>query len=420
MGNIGEPLSLLVEFADTVIEMWHRCLSERYHAPISDLVSLLLHTLNLHAVEVVPHVIASLVPVCATTCRLVVLPRLNTTGGNISDHPDVTVRQLCLSINVPQCLSLLYLAALACLPEPCHEAESAAFATPDPQLDFWRAMELDFVLTMLSPKQPETDWMAMMSLLRTSVSPSSIGPAVSSVAGSEVDRRDPRIGSPTATLLDCVSTFLYEPPLWAAGGFAKDIAARSAALGTLTAFATSHFGLLQIAMSDVTIPRLVTLLCWAVDRLYDADLPLTAKKVDGIDASGPGDKMDVDKPETMAQKGPKAQDTATGSRATADSNLDVVIDTWSLLSRLVSQATWLLHLIVTSPQTADVANTSAKLAASYGGSQRYFLTLARLNFAEEDLVLEAGIDADTVELAHELLELAVTPDEGEEISEVFD
>jgi hypothetical protein len=46
--------------------------------------------------------------------------------------------------------------------------------------------------------------------------------------------------------------------------------------------------------------------------------------------------------------------------------------------------------------------------------------LARLNFAEEDLVLEAGIDAETVELAHELLELAVTPDEGEEISEMFD
>ncbi|KAH6612845.1 hypothetical protein B0J18DRAFT_69662 [Chaetomium sp. MPI-SDFR-AT-0129] len=419
MGNIGEPLSLLVEFADTVIEMWHRCLSERYHAPISDLISLLLHTLSLHAVEVVPHLIASLVPVCATTCRLVVLPRLNTADGNISDHPDVTVRQLCLSINVAQCLSLLYLAALACLPEPCRKAESAEFGISDPQGDFWRAMELDFILTMLSPKQPETDWMAMMTLLRTSVSPSSIGPAVSSATGSEAERRDPRIGSSTATLLDCVSTFLYQPPLWATSGLVKDIAARSAALGTLTAFATSQFGLLQIAMSDVAIPRLVTVLCWAVDRLYDADLPLTAKKVDDMDAPGLGDKMDIDNPETMAQKGSKAQDTAIDSPATADSNLDIVSDTSSLLARLVSQATWLLHLIVTSPETADVANTSAKLAASYGGSQRYFLTLARLNFAEEDLVLEAGIDVDTVELAHELLELAVTPDEGEEISEVF-
>jgi hypothetical protein len=45
--------------------------------------------------------------------------------------------------------------------------------------------------------------------------------------------------------------------------------------------------------------------------------------------------------------------------------------------------------------------------------------LARLTFAEEDLVLEAGIDSRTVELAHELLEMAVTPDEGEGVGEVF-
>jgi hypothetical protein len=61
----------------------------------------------------------------------------------------------------------------------------------------------------------------------------------------------------------------------------------------------------------------------------------------------------------------------------------------------------------------------AKLAASHGGSHRYLITLARLAFAEEDLVLEAGISARTVELAHDLLELAVTPDEGEGVGEVF-
>jgi hypothetical protein len=79
----------------------------------------------------------------------------------------------------------------------------------------------------------------------------------------------------------------------------------------------------------------------------------------------------------------------------------------------------LLHFLVTNPRTADVANTATKLAASHGGSQRHLLSLARLTFAEEDLVLEAGIDAETVELAHELLELAVTPDEGEKVAEMF-
>jgi hypothetical protein len=106
--------------------------------------------------------------------------------------------------------------------------------------------------------------------------------------------------------------------------------------------------------------------------------------------------------------------------ALAEENMEPPPDPMSLLYHIIAQATWLLHFLVTDPRTADVANTSAKLAASHGGSQRYFFTLARLNFAEEDLVLEAGIDAETVELAHELLELAVTPDEGEEISAMFD
>jgi hypothetical protein len=130
--------------------------------------------------------------------------------------------------------------------------------------------------------------------------------------------------------------------------------------------------------------------------------------------------MDLDQQDPNATEEMQV-DGADGEAANiVEETLDATPDPMNLLYNIISQATWLLHLLVTDPRTSDVANTSAKLAASHGGSQRYFLTLARLNFAEEDLVIEAGIDAETVELAHELLELAVTPDEGEEISEMFD
>ena len=33
--------------------------------------------------------------------------------------------------------------------------------------------------------------------------------------------------------------------------------------------------------------------------------------------------------------------------------------------------------------------------------------------------MEAGIESEVAEMAHELLEMAVTPDEGEAVSEVF-
>ena len=399
-----------------MLELWHQCLSERYYGPISYLVGLILYTLELNAVDVAPHVISSLIPVCATTCRLVAVPRLS--SADLPEHPDAVVRQLCLNIDVTQCLSLLYLAAVACLPQPL--GESGALN----QMEFWRTMEFDFVLMMLSPKHPEADWLAMMSLLRTSVVLDSIGPIPSSATGSSSSGRA-EVRSPNtvaATLIDCVSSFLCEPPRWATPpGSVKDMVARSAALGTLTTLATSPFGALQIADSEVAIPRLVTALCWAIDRLYDSEPPPPkAERKKGAGETRAGDEMDLEQPNSSATEEMQVDEADGEAAADIFEQDSAEPEPAVLLSQIISQTTWLLHFLVTDPRTADATKMSAKLAASYGGSQRYFLTLARLNFAEEDLVLEAGIDAETVELAHELLELAVTPDEGEEIGEMFD
>ncbi|KAK3903486.1 hypothetical protein C8A05DRAFT_14554 [Staphylotrichum tortipilum] len=420
MGNPGEPLGLLVDFADMLIEMWHRCLSEKYHGPIYHLVSLLLYTLELNAVGVAPHIISSLIPVCATTCRLV----HNTVDSDLPEQPDAVARQLCLGIDVTQCLLLLHLAALGCLSHPARESGASDPPTPSPQLDFWRTMELDFVLMMLARKHSEADWLTMMSMLHTSAGPDSIGPIPSSATDPPGGRAKVH-GGPGAvalTLIDCVSSFLCEPPRWATlGGSVKGMVARSAALETLTTLATSPFGVLQIAESDVAIPRLVTILSWAVDRLYDLDLPRSlGEPKKPAPRPGKGDAMDVDGPDPNATQEMHVDKPQDAPAPAPEEALHAEPDPRSLLCRIISRGTALLHFLVTDPRTSDVANTSTKLAASHGGSQRYFLTLARLNFAEEDLVLESGIDADTVELAHELLELAATPDEGEEIGEMFD
>lgn len=62
---------------------------------------------------------------------------------------------------------------------------------------------------------------------------------------------------------------------------------------------------------------------------------------------------------------------------------------------------------------------SKKLSVIPGGNQKYLLALARLNFSEEDSVLEAGIDPDVATCALELLELSVTPEEGDAIHAAF-
>ncbi|KAL1843227.1 hypothetical protein VTJ49DRAFT_2558 [Mycothermus thermophilus] len=425
LGHPGDPQSLLVEFADIVLELWHRCLSEKYHGPIYHLAALITYTLQLNAIDVAPHIIPSLVPVCATTCKLVVLPRLKIPDGDLTAHADPGVRQLCLHIDVVQCLSVLHIAALGCLSSPVQDTGPAEPPRPSPQEDYWRSLELDFILMMLAPSTPETEWLTMMSILRTSVMPDSIGPIPlpPTESGGRRAETTTREGV-AAVLIDCVTSYLCEPPQWATTGTAKHVTARAAALATLAAFVMSPFGALQIAESSEAIPRLVAGLCWAIDRLYDSDLPVERGQATGPTGNqGPAGSgpMDVDTPgaaaSAVADASPEKDAQWVGA---VGDGLSEEVHPMSLLCRIISQATALLHFLVTDPRTSEVANISTKLAAAHGGAQRYFLTLARLNFAEEDLVLEAGIDADTVERAHELLELAVTPDEGEEIGEMFD
>lgn len=89
------------------------------------------------------------------------------------------------------------------------------------------------------------------------------------------------------------------------------------------------------------------------------------------------------------------------------------------LYRTISQCVTLIHTLATDAWTANLADITRKLSLSHGGSQRYLIALGRLILAEEDTVMEAGIEGEVVEAAHELLEMAVTLDKGEIVSEAF-
>ncbi|KAM7183664.1 Protein of unknown function (DUF3636) domain containing protein [Naviculisporaceae sp. PSN 640] len=446
MGSPQEPLRLLVDFAELMIDMWRQCLSERYYSPIYYLAALVSYTLQLNAAAVAPHIISSLVPVCSTTCQLVALPRFNSVDGNISDHPDSVVRQLLLDIDVTQSLSILYIAALGCLNPTCSSDDTTSqgpngdVTLPlqySPQTEFWKAMELEFVMMMLHPKHPEVDWFGMLSLLWTSVLPTSIGP-IPNPATSATHFANGRPELETLEfaafgIIDRVSSFLVEPPRWVVVGTEKDLVIRLSILKTLILFATSDFGVVHLARSDVALPRLVTVLCWGIDKLYDAKVPylspqpasateqITGGALEQIPGAGDpvpvldADLMQLDPPARhVGDAGSGAEENSNGEEEEND-NTKVP----GLLLSLISQAILLLHTLVTGPRTANLANITAKLAAAQGASHRYLITLTRLNFAEEELVLERGIDAETVELAHELLELAMTPDEGESVGELF-
>lgn len=442
LGDPHDPMRLLIDFCDMLIDLWNQCLREKYYEPIYDLVALITFILQLNTISVAPYIASTLIPVAQTSIFLLAVPRFESPSGDLTTSVDETIQHLILNIDTEGTLQLMYLVGLGCadsyLLNPEHPLNLGP-ARDSPQRLFWKLLRIDFVLVLLSPKQQRDDFLGMLSLLCTSCLPDSIGP----VTGDP--ERDPAFVA--QALIERVSKIMQEPSRWSApgestGSFGRQqCIVRLAALRTLMAFAQSGLGARQLALSDVAIPRLVSVLCAAIDALYDMDVPVELFQAGLYDDEdeGPGPTKAIGRklpagPEEMqgitrddgTANQPIALDddddddddaAAVQSLPPSDSTLDSCPT--HLLYTIVSSTILLLHTLVTDPATSAHTDMRAKLSTSHGASQKYLLTLSRLNYAEEDLVLEAGIDPGTFDRANDLLDLAITPDEAEGVREVF-
>ncbi|KAI1431473.1 hypothetical protein GGR50DRAFT_689674 [Xylaria sp. CBS 124048] len=346
-GDPNDPTQLPIQFCLEVIRLWDACRKEGCLAPITELVSLTVLTLQLQTVALAPYIAPTLLPVAMDACYEVAIPRFNNSvPGDPTDETFVKFRD---HIDTNKILSLLYLTALGCATS---EPTAGSFASP--AVEFWNSVHIHFILMLLNRKQPVNDFVATLRLLCTSVFPDSIGPI-------NPDKPPEVVAQ---LLIDRISAHLTETPRWDVNETQlREV--RLAVLQTLAAFARSHFGLAQLSKHDWVIPRLVTLLSYCIEELYDGDMQYSSADEDHG------------------------------------------------LQRLVAHTVLLLHMIVTNLSSGDPMDVSAKLSKTTGGSQKYLLSLSRLNFTD-DLVPE-----DTAELAHELLELAVTSEAGEELGEFF-
>ncbi|KAJ6787880.1 hypothetical protein PWT90_10992 [Aphanocladium album] len=380
MGNPHQSMQLQVDFAEIVILLWSRCFEEQYWAPIKYLMPLLSFTFQLHVTSVAPLVARSLVPIAQSTiCLVADALQSRSPDGSFANQQEYKYYEE--HIDTVEAMSLLHMCALAC----ATSHDDVQNGLEHGLASFWKLMSLDMVLILLSPKQRFHDIVNMLDLLSTSSLPESIGPIT--------EEKDPQLVA--RIIIERVSARLIEGPRSPHTQVQKKTI-RATALRTLIAFARYPFGALQLAIHDNALPRLMTCLSTSIDELYDQ--PISSALLP--DAPSPADEDGYSGSSLSASK-------ITDASATVE------------LSRIISQCVLLIHALVTDPYTADAADMSRKLSVFHGGSQRQLLALGRLTFAEEDLIMEAGIDSEIVEAAHELLELAVSPDEGEVVSEAF-
>ncbi|EJT78465.1 hypothetical protein GGTG_03565 [Gaeumannomyces tritici R3-111a-1] len=432
LGSPQDPIRLLIDFCLLIIELWRRCLEEMYYEPIYDLVALVSFTLRLRTVQVAPHIVAYLLPIAQSTVNLVAVPRFDSVDGDLSSNPDPGVQRVLASVDTTPILGLMYLAALGCAGAPPDLVDGQDPASP--LLQYWTMIQPEFILALLSPKQKPDDFLGALALLSTSALQSSLGPVV-------LDN-DPSkdVHVIAEVLISRISYSLSDPPCWVPKRSRRMCEVKLAALQTLIAFARTSFGLAKLTQSDRAIPRLVTVLSVTLDMLYDMEIPTSAFPLDDLRPAPSRELPPQDEPQDPnvtqedLQAGASVPSKESPGAGAAIDAAPIPVSTednhppTALLHAIISASVLLLHTVVTAiPSEEEVndagvnssSNVAAKLAAWQGGSQRYLLTLARINFAEEDLVLEAGIDSETAELANELLELAVTPDEGEGVRNVF-
>ncbi|KAJ4422890.1 hypothetical protein N0V82_002416 [Gnomoniopsis sp. IMI 355080] len=422
LGDPHDPIRLLIDFCDMIIDLWDQCLREKYYEPIYDLVALITFILQLNTISVAPYIASTLIPVAHTTIYLLAVPRFESQNGDLSTNPDETIQHLSLNIDTEGVLQLMYLAALGCVDSYLLDPAQPLNLGPDrdsPQRLYWKLMQIDFVLVMLSHKQPRDEFLGMLSLLCTSCLPTSVGPITS----------DPERGPDfvAQALIERVSKIMHMPMLWVMTPPAtvapfghRSCVIRLAALRALMAFAQSSLGAKQLALSDMAIPRLVNVLCGAIDALYDMDVPVDLCQYASSKPDDKKDAMTAEQTKALGEKDAMSEDendTVVHELATPSMVLDP--DPTPLLYTMISSIILLLHTLVTDPATSEYTDMRAKLSTSHGASQKYLLTLSRLNFAEEDLVLEAGIDPGTCDRANDLLDLAITPDEAEGVRTVF-
>ncbi|CZR64986.1 related to protein UVS-3 (presumed DNA repair and checkpoint control protein) [Phialocephala subalpina] len=107
---------------------------------------------------------------------------------------------------------------------------------------------------------------------------------------------------------------------------------------------------------------------------------------------------------TSMTRSPAASRALAGHPKAMGLFVNLVSEEMDNLARLISLAMRLLYHLVTKHENIDMQR---KLAAVPGGPQKYLLCLSRLNYADDDLLLESGIDPDATPFAAEMLDMYV-------------
>ncbi|KAJ5937208.1 hypothetical protein N7454_004863 [Penicillium verhagenii] len=345
----------VVEYMHTIGPLWQRALTERFYEPVSRFMALVRYILRMNDIPL-QKLINPLLTVLQDSVEVNAVPRFRYSPAAREKARVIRPVPTPQSDLQPLVDSTEALRLL-------YQIASELLHAKNVLDDFWRNIRHTFTLVMLHPSQPLKDIVLILRLLSTSIRPESFGPIMPSQGEQNDIQR---------WIVDRLSFMFSEraqPDEGVEPYTPQDICAmRLEVLLLLEALAfnpaapTREHGSAIIAAHPNALARLFRSMHDELDALY---------------ASPPEQELRV-----------------------------------ALVNGLMRLVFGVIR------RHGSSINMQEKLSRVPGSKQKHLVVLTRLAFCDGS-VLEAGIDDETVDMAHDLLEEWTNPQEAELLAEVF-
>jgi hypothetical protein len=350
--------NLALRIASIFLDLWQRCLDERYYGPTSLILDAVHFILACEPAESAVKIAERAVPLIIAAVDLVSLPVLNAAklgGKAVASLHTPAQRDLASKIDVVDCLGLLYVIATSCI----------SSVDPENSVRLWKAIPSGVPLMLLNKEYPGPQITLMLRILSTSVLASSLGP-IAAEDESQANIEDALVSRLTNMFIETPKSILdpvalADTPVVVSEADLWEL--RLLVLMVLTQFSTPEHGSVRLAQNRLCIGRLIKYLDYSITSLYRQPLSPT-------------------------------QDLKIGS---------------------VNATMKLIYHIASCNPGFDI---KSKLVNTLGGHHAYLVALTRLAFSE-GLVLEAGIEDAVVNMAHDILDENLSMEEGAAYGMVF-
>jgi hypothetical protein len=344
----------------TLLRLWSSCLHEKTYEPLALIINLLRAALYEELSSHVSMLVEQAVPICLQSIDLVITPVIQSQHASFSATFDYKAQEvLATKVDLDEIVDfLLFLAQSAALDSERIEA-------------FWQQIHYRGSLLMLNKVQPIPRIIQALQILSTSVLDASFG-SISGEPGQQVQH--------SHTTVDRLVTWLVEIPKAPKDEPAyteEEIAElRIATLDVFKRLCLTEHGGQLLATHRFAIAKLIKFLHSQVAKLYTIP-PYACLQNHSRDGNG-------DHQQTMHE----------------------------LVIQTINTAVRILHHILRSFD--EVIDLTQKVNVERGGYHAFLIGMTRIAFSEQ-LVLEAGIETDVVEAAHDILDNVLSPEEGEAI-----